>query len=92
MIYAEQTEINARSETVALTSQLRTLQYDHEDSVNSRRELQARIKDLESQLSFLSTDNTALEYRNPYVLVLIDGNGLLVRQLGRLDIRAETEF
>jgi hypothetical protein len=84
MIYAEHIENTARQDILALTAQLRNVQFDYEDSVNSRRELQSRIKDLESQLSFLSKDNTVLKHRNPYVLVLIDGNNLIVRHRLRL--------
>ncbi|KAK9424511.1 putative C3H1-type domain-containing protein [Seiridium unicorne] len=79
MIYAEHVENTARQESLTLSSQLRNAQFDYEDSVNSRRELQARIKDLESQLSFLTKDNTVLKHRNPYVLVLIDGNSLIFK-------------
>lgn len=85
MIYAEHTEVTKRQETMTLTAQLRNAQFDYEDSVNSRRELQARIKELESQLSFVGRDNTVLKHRNPYVLVLIDGNGLIVRCLPHQD-------
>ncbi|KAK6202016.1 hypothetical protein LQW54_009148 [Pestalotiopsis sp. IQ-011] len=73
MIYAEHVENNAH----ALRNQVRHTQYDYEDSLNSQRELQARIKDLEDQLRFLSQDNSNLKHINPYVLVLVDGNDLI---------------
>lgn len=75
MIYAEHVENNAH----ALRNQVRHTQYDYEDSLNTQRELQARIKDLEDQLRFLSQDNSNLKHINPYVLVLVDGNDLIVR-------------
>ncbi|ETS77582.1 hypothetical protein PFICI_11456 [Pestalotiopsis fici W106-1] len=77
MIYAEHIENTTRQEKLALNTQLRHAQFDYEDSVNARRELQARVMDLESQLSFLSQNNSGLKHRNPYVLVLVDGNDLI---------------
>ncbi|KAH6656213.1 hypothetical protein BKA67DRAFT_590385 [Truncatella angustata] len=79
MIYAEHVEVTARQETLALSSQLQAAQYDYDDSVSATRELRTRIKELESQLSFLKTDSNVLKHRNPYALVLIDGNGLIFK-------------
>ncbi|KAI1845419.1 hypothetical protein JX266_008514 [Neoarthrinium moseri] len=79
MIFGERIESTYRQENQTLIQRLQNTQFDYEDSVNSRRELQARIKDLESQLSFLTQDNTILQHRNPYVLVLIDGDGLIFK-------------
>jgi archaellum component FlaC len=78
MIHCEHVESTLRQENLSLSDQLRNSRLDYEDSVNSRRELQQRIKDLENQLGNVSQDNNVLKHRNPYVLVLIDGDGLIV--------------
>lgn len=79
MIHCEHVESSVRRENYNLSTQLRHTQLDYEDSVKSRRELQERIKDLEYQLGLVSQDNNVLKRRNPYVLVLLDGDGLIVR-------------
>ena len=78
MIHCEHVESSVRRENINLSTQLRHTQLDYEDSVKSRRELQERIKDLEFQLGLVSQDNNVLKRRNPYVLVLVDGDGLIV--------------
>lgn len=78
MIHCESVENKYNNDVELLAQQLRNTQLDYEDAVNSRREHQARIKDLENKLNFMSQDNTVLKHRNPYVLVLIDGDGLIV--------------
>ncbi|KAF3012054.1 hypothetical protein E8E14_009420 [Neopestalotiopsis sp. 37M] len=77
MIYAEHIENTSRQENAALVNQLRHVQYNYEKSMESRRELQNRVMELESQLSFPNTHNSGLKHSNPYVLVLIDGNDLI---------------
>jgi hypothetical protein len=78
MIHCENIENKYKYDVELLASQLRNAELDFEDAVNSRREHQARIKELENKLSFVSQDNTVLKHRNPYVLVLVDGDGLIV--------------
>lgn len=80
MIHCEHVESSVRRENYNLTTQLRHTQLDYEDSVKSRRELQERIKDLEFQLGLVSQDNNVLKRRNPYVLVLVDGDGLIFKE------------
>jgi archaellum component FlaC len=79
MIHCEQIESSLKERNKTLTEQLEMARLDYEDSVTSRRELQQRIKDLEYDLENVSQDNNVLKQRNPYVLVLVDGDGLIVR-------------
>ncbi|ORY55099.1 uncharacterized protein BCR38DRAFT_415059 [Pseudomassariella vexata] len=80
MIHCEEMETKLRQENRALIAQLNNARLDYEDSVTSRRELQQRIKELQDKYDFVSQDNTVLKHRNPYVLVLIDGDGLIFKE------------
>lgn len=79
MIHCEHVESTLKQKNNTLAAQLQNAQLDYEDSVKSRRELQQRIKDLEGELGLASQDINAVKHRNPYVLILIDGDGLIVR-------------
>ncbi|KAI0595834.1 hypothetical protein F4775DRAFT_567802 [Biscogniauxia sp. FL1348] len=80
MIYAEHIESTLRKENSALHQQLRDLQLDLDDASKSRRELQQRLRDVEARIGFVTQDNDQLKNRNAYVLVLIDGDGLLFKE------------
>ncbi|KAI0914620.1 hypothetical protein F4824DRAFT_486740 [Ustulina deusta] len=80
MIYAEHVESTSRAENGRLAQQLRELTMDLDDATKSRRQLQHRLQDVEERMGFVSLDNSQLKNRNPYVLVLIDGDGLIFRQ------------
>ncbi|KAI3320608.1 C-x8-C-x5-C-x3-H type zinc finger protein-like protein [Xylariaceae sp. AK1471] len=80
MIYAEHIESTMREENSRLIQQLRELTMDLDDATKSRRQLQHRLQDVEERMGFVSLDNDKLKNRNPYVLVLIDGDGLIFRQ------------
>ena len=83
MIHCEHIESTLRKKNHELETDLRHARLDYEDATKSRRELQEQMKDLRYQLEIVSTDNNVLKQRNPYVLVLIDGDGLIVRHLRR---------
>ncbi|KAI0426981.1 hypothetical protein F5Y09DRAFT_317374 [Xylaria sp. FL1042] len=80
MIYAEHVESTARAENGRLVQQLREVTMDLDDATKSRRQLQHHLQDIEERMGFVSLDNSQLKSRNPYVLVLIDGDGLIFRQ------------
>ncbi|KAI0137117.1 hypothetical protein BJ170DRAFT_44433 [Xylariales sp. AK1849] len=80
MIHCEHVESILRQENQNLITQLRNANFDIEDAVRARRDLQLRIKDLENQLGSVSQDNDVIKHRNPYVLVLIDGDGLIFKE------------
>ncbi|TGJ80695.1 hypothetical protein E0Z10_g8071 [Xylaria hypoxylon] len=78
MIYAEHVESTLRAENGRLVQQLREVSMDLDDATTSRRQLQHRLQDVEEHMGFVSLGNSQLKIRNPYVLVLIDGDGLIV--------------
>ncbi|KAI0537018.1 hypothetical protein GGR58DRAFT_473164 [Xylaria digitata] len=80
MIYAEHVESTLRAENSRLVQQLREATMDLENATTSRRQLQHRLQDVEERMGFVSLGNSQLKIRNPYVLVLIDGDGLIFRQ------------
>ncbi|KAI0106987.1 C-x8-C-x5-C-x3-H type zinc finger protein-like protein [Nemania sp. FL0031] len=80
MIYAERVESTMRAENTRLVQQLQGMSMDLEDATKSRRQLQHRLQDVEERMGYVSLDNDQLKNQNPYVLVLIDGDGLIFRQ------------
>jgi hypothetical protein len=79
LVYAEGVESKLRTENQNLISQLRDAELDLTDATKSRRELQQQLQLSENQSNILLQENAHLKNHNPYVLVLIDGDGLLVR-------------
>lgn len=57
-----------------------TLQLDHGHEAHSRRELQQHLQLLESQKAELLRDYERLKDHNPYVVVLVDGDGLIFKE------------
>ncbi|KAK8107529.1 CCCH zinc finger DNA binding protein [Apiospora kogelbergensis] len=80
MIHCEHIESTLRKENHDLQTELRHTQLDYEDATKSRRELQEQMKELRYQLDSVSQDNNSLKQRNPYVLALIDGDGLIFKE------------
>ncbi|KAI1495843.1 hypothetical protein F5X99DRAFT_102039 [Biscogniauxia marginata] len=80
MIYAEGIESTLRKENSTLIQQLREMRLDLDDASKSRRELQQRLRDVESRMGLVTQINDQLKNRNPYILVLIDGDGLLFKE------------
>ncbi|KAL2759873.1 hypothetical protein ACRALDRAFT_2038636 [Sodiomyces alcalophilus JCM 7366] len=70
LIYCENTERLLRAKNAELIQQLSEAQSDLEEAQKSRRELLQRLIDA-------SKANVSLKNRNPYVLILIDGDGLI---------------
>ncbi|KAJ8130955.1 hypothetical protein O1611_g2672 [Lasiodiplodia mahajangana] len=84
MIYAERVESTMRAENSRLVQKLREMTMDLEDATKSRRQLQHRLQDVEERMGYVSLDNDQLKVpfnQNPYVLVLVDGDGLIFRQV-----------
>ncbi|KAI1815727.1 C-x8-C-x5-C-x3-H type zinc finger protein-like protein [Poronia punctata] len=80
MIYAERLETTIRAENTLHNQQMRELKMDLDDATTSRRLLQHRLQSVEQQMEVFSVDNDKLKNQNPYVLLLIDGDGLIFRQ------------
>ncbi|KAI1412385.1 hypothetical protein F5Y13DRAFT_200019 [Hypoxylon sp. FL1857] len=73
LLYAEGLESHFRKENHRLRQQLGDARLDLEGSTKSRKDLQQRLKDLETRLGFVPD-------RNPYIQVLIDGDGLIFKE------------
>lgn len=87
LVYAQEVETGLRQENVRLNERLRDTELDLEDATTSRRELQQRIQKYEAQIQYMTNQNDGLKLdidglknRNPYVLILIDGDGLLFEE------------
>ncbi|KAI1453811.1 hypothetical protein F4805DRAFT_442239 [Annulohypoxylon moriforme] len=73
LIYTEQTESRFRRENNILRQQLTDTRLDLEGSVKLQKETQRRLGDMEVRLGHVPD-------RNPYIAVLIDGDGLLFKE------------
>ncbi|KAI1139832.1 hypothetical protein F5Y05DRAFT_380217 [Hypoxylon sp. FL0543] len=73
LLYAEGTESHFIKENQRLRQQLNDARLDIEGYSKSRKNLEQLVGDLETRLGFVPD-------RNPYVVVLIDGDGLLFKE------------
>ncbi|KAK3314742.1 hypothetical protein B0H66DRAFT_320552 [Apodospora peruviana] len=80
IVYTERTETELRTENSHLLSQLRDAELDNTHHTKSRRELQQQLHQLEVLNNAISQDNLHMKNNNPYVVVLIDGDGLLFKE------------
>ncbi|OAA79178.1 CCCH zinc finger DNA binding protein [Akanthomyces lecanii RCEF 1005] len=64
-------------ETNRLEGELRNCQVDLAEANASRREFEKKLSRYESEMGALYTENKTYKNRNPYIVVLIDGDGLL---------------
>ncbi|KAJ2903890.1 hypothetical protein MKZ38_009176 [Zalerion maritima] len=80
LAYAHSLSLHFERETNRLTEEIRVHQLDLADSKDSRRTLQKRLKEIENRQGSLAHENDALKNRNPYVVILIDGDGLIFRE------------
>ncbi|KAI0843685.1 hypothetical protein F5Y06DRAFT_255556 [Hypoxylon sp. FL0890] len=72
-LYTEAIESHFRKENHRLRQQLGDARLDIEGYTKSRKDLEQRVGDLETRLGFVPD-------RNPYIQVLIDGDGLLFKE------------
>lgn len=79
IIYCERVESALRNENNKLKQDLKDVQFDLEDAVKTRREYQHRLASRELELRSLSNSNDYMKNRNPYVVILIDGDGSLFK-------------
>ena len=74
LIYTEQNERESRAVIEKLQSQLKDATLDLEDARKSRRDMQQQLMLAGAKVS----EVTMLANRNPYIIVLIDGDGMIV--------------
>ncbi|CAN8103318.1 unnamed protein product [Discula destructiva] len=75
LTHSYNTEEHLRRENEDLRTRLKESHLDFTDATKSRRELQQRVEDLNHQMGFMSSTNEYLKNYNPYVVILIDGDG-----------------
>ncbi|CAJ2510746.1 Uu.00g063710.m01.CDS01 [Anthostomella pinea] len=80
MIYTDHIESTLRLENNTLRQQMKDLRLDLDDAAKSRRDLQQRLRDAESRMGMATQSTDQLKNHNPYVLVLIDGDGLIFKE------------
>ncbi|KAI9734181.1 MAG: hypothetical protein M1818_006612 [Claussenomyces sp. TS43310] len=80
MYYCKHVETSLRNENSRLKQELEDATLDLEDARKSRRELQLECNIAKQRLSQFSMDNDNLKKRNPYVMVLIDGDGMIFHE------------
>ncbi|KAF7558347.1 hypothetical protein G7046_g5808 [Stylonectria norvegica] len=78
--YCKGVENSLLKENEELSRKLKNAELDLDDAVSSRRDLQQRVNTIESHLEWIAQENDSLKNRNPYVLVLIDGDGLIFQE------------
>ncbi|KAB5585455.1 hypothetical protein GE09DRAFT_1166302 [Coniochaeta sp. 2T2.1] len=79
ILYNERTTTDLAVQIEDLQRQLHISQLDLTDATNSRRELQLEVQNLTTAFSALNQHLQVLQSHNPYVVVLIDGDGLLFK-------------
>ncbi|KAK4224967.1 hypothetical protein QBC38DRAFT_484111 [Podospora fimiseda] len=73
LVYSEGVHSSLQSKNSALIKQLQDLQLDFDSTTRQRRELQQRLQ-------LVQAEKAELLGANPYVVVLIDGDGLLFKE------------
>ncbi|KAF4625676.1 hypothetical protein G7Y89_g12489 [Cudoniella acicularis] len=86
LIYCERVESGLRHENSRLAKELEDAQLDLEDARKSRRDLQLQLNLATARMGQFNADCDSMRNRNPYIMVLIDGDGMIV---GVLAIRLE---
>jgi len=80
LIYCERVETGLRHENQRRTQELQDAQLDLDDARRSRREMQQQLNITSQRLGQYNMDNENLKNRNPYIMVLIDGDGMIFHE------------
>ncbi|OBT67963.1 hypothetical protein VE03_02588 [Pseudogymnoascus sp. 23342-1-I1] len=80
LVYINQLETDLKGENQRLSKELEDAQLDLDDARRSRREMQQQLTVTSQQLGQYNTDNQSLKNRNPYIIVLIDGDGTIFHE------------
>jgi len=75
--YCERIESSFETETHRYSQQIEELRLDLVDATKSRRVLQQQARAFETDFGRLLQENENIKNRNPYVAILIDGDGLI---------------
>ncbi|RAL67683.1 hypothetical protein DID88_008424 [Monilinia fructigena] len=80
LIYIETVENGLRHENDRLKKELEDAHLDLDDSRKSRRELQIHWNLTSQHLERAITENSILQNRNPYIVALVDADGMIFNQ------------
>ncbi|POR30922.1 Uncharacterized protein TPAR_08866 [Tolypocladium paradoxum] len=80
LVYCDRVEGSLRLQNKKIDDELQLCKLDLVDATNSRRDLQQRLQTRESQTEWIVKENEELKNRNSYILVMIDGDGLIFRE------------
>lgn len=80
LLYCKAIEDNSDKETHKLKARLHELELDLKAATQTRRELQTSLGEAESQMKWVLKENDEIKNTNSYVLILIDGDGLLFNE------------
>ncbi|KAK4101927.1 hypothetical protein N658DRAFT_495868 [Parathielavia hyrcaniae] len=80
IVYSESVESSLREENTNLLSKLREKELDLEDATRSRRDLQQQVQQLHVYRDAVLQDRHHLKNSNPYVIALMDGDGLIFKE------------
>jgi len=80
LIYCERVETGLRHENARLAKELEDAQLDLDDARRSRRDLQQQLNMVTQRMGQFNVDNENLKNRNPYIMVLIDGDGMIFNE------------
>ncbi|RDL35457.1 Uncharacterized protein BP5553_07388 [Venustampulla echinocandica] len=77
LIYCEHVESSLRHENARLGKELEDAQLDLDDARKSRRDLQMQLNLANARVGQSTADCESMRNRNPYITVLIDGDGMI---------------
>ncbi|KFZ03886.1 hypothetical protein V502_10579 [Pseudogymnoascus sp. VKM F-4520 (FW-2644)] len=80
LVYIDKLENDLRGENQRLLKELEDAQLDLDDARRSRREMQQQLTATSQRLGQYNTDNESLKNRNPYIIVLVDGDGTIFHE------------
>ncbi|KFY25675.1 hypothetical protein V491_01649 [Pseudogymnoascus sp. VKM F-3775] len=80
LVYIDKLETDLKGENQRLLKELEDAQLDLDDARRSRREMQQQLTATSQRLGQYNTDNESLKNRNPYIIVLVDGDGTIFHE------------
>ncbi|KAJ9133588.1 CCCH zinc finger dna binding protein [Pleurostoma richardsiae] len=78
--YCKNVEEDLREENRGLQEKLQNASLDLTDATKSRRALQQNVNKLEAAMSTVVKENEHLKNYNPYIVILLDGDGLFFKE------------
>ncbi|KAF4462756.1 c-x8-c-x5-c-x3-h zinc finger [Fusarium albosuccineum] len=80
LLYCQGVEENLQQENQKLKIRLHEAELDLNAATKSRRDLQHSLQEAEAHIKWVTNQNDNLKNENPYILILIDGDGLIFQE------------